>query len=169
MNSKGVFPSLRWSDTAQALFQQSREQHRQQICSSKIPSLHVLPAMRQATGGSFLWKTGLLEVEQIHLQKELNLQFAGSLQQSPAALWLPRKDLRFQAPAPEPTSLEKQDRPERSQTGSCFSPSLLEYPAKLFPKLLKTSSTNHQPSKIKDYFNPTQTNRGVELCCLKSS
>lgn len=73
----------------------------------------------------------------------------------------PTRMICFQVPAPR-SSLQKQDRSERSQTGSSCSSPLLEYRAKPSnsPKLLKISSAKLSHLNLKQILN-LQTYSGV--------
>lgn len=147
-----------------------------EICSSRIPSVYALPTMGRLQV-LFLGKLICWRLNRFISKRNWICSLLGVFtptKWSPAAPWLSTKeDFSFQAPAPGSTAWKS-----RAGQGdltlaadSCFSPPLLEYPPRPlpFPKLLKISPENHQPSKIKDYFNPIQTYREVELCCLKVS
>lgn len=77
------------------------------------------PNQRQVTG-VVLWKSVLLEADQIHLQKELNLQFAGSLHSNKGVLQPSDCQGRPQFPGSSSWihSLKKQGRSEKSETGN---------------------------------------------------
>lgn len=117
MNSKGAFPSLRWNDTTQALFQQSREQHRQQ--KSAAAKFHLCMYSQPETGYRCYslenWFAGGW-TDSSPKGIESAVFWESSLQQrSPAALTA-KEDLSFQAPAPGFTAWKS--RSGRSETGS---------------------------------------------------